>query len=170
MKCFLIFILTLPFLTTAIENKQKLDPQLKSSYLKLLEQAGDFHKVINQKNKKSLQREITETQEIIATLYRQNSSLSEFHFRIHSHKILNSIEEQLSLINDETSLKENQKKRIIKKLFNSFFELAKVYDLTQDMKAKMFYCHLDKSLWFQTDKTAQNPINPDYKNCATQVL
>ena len=170
MKSFLVFIFTLSFFTTANKNKQQLNPQLKSSYLKLLEQAGDFHKAINQKDKKSLQREIAETQEIIATLYRQSSSLSEFHFRIHSHKILNAMEEQLALINEGNNLKENQKKRVVKKLFNSFFELAQVYDLTKDMKAKVFYCRLDKSLWFQTDKTAQNPINSDYKNCATQIL
>ena len=80
------------------------------------------------------------------------------------------MEEQLALINQGNNLKESQKRRVVKKLFNSFFELAQVYDLTKDMKAKIFYCPLDKSLWFQTDKIAQNPINSNYKNCATQIL
>lgn len=170
MKYFATFSFLLLCLTAKAKNKEQLNPQLKSSYLKLLDQAGDFHKAIKQKDKKSLQKEIAETQEIIATVYRQSSSLSEFHFRIHSHKLLNSIEEQLGLINNENNLKEDQKKRALKKLFTSFFELAKVYDLTKEMNAKMFYCPLDKSLWFQTEKTGQNPINSDYKNCATQIL
>ena len=170
MRFFLFFFISFPALTMADKTKQKLNPQLKSSYLKLLDQASDFHKAIRLGNKKDIQKEIKDTQEIIAELYRKNSSLSEFHFRIHSHKLLKSIEEQLSMITHNNSLKENQEKKVVKKLFNSFFELAQVYDLTKEMKAKVFYCGKDKSLWFQSDKKAQNPINPGYKNCATQVL
>ena len=148
----------------------KLDPQLKSSYLDLLKQASAFHEVIGQKDEKKIQAEIRETQELIAKLYRQSSFLPELHFRIHSHKLLQSIEEQLNIINDRSPLKKSQEKKAIKKLFNSFFELAQVYDLTKDIKTKVFYCKKDKSLWFQTNGKAQNPINPSYKNCATQIL
>ena len=164
------FLIIFPIIITANKNKIQLSPQLKNSYLKLLDQASDFHKALRLGDKNNIQKEIKETQEIIAELYRKSSSLSEFHFRIHSYKLLKSIEEQLSMITHNHLLKENQEKKVVKKLFNSFFELAQVYDLTKDMKAKVFYCGKDKSLWFQTDRKAQNPINPGYKNCATQVL
>ena len=170
MKLFLLFFMSGPFLTVAGKNHVKLEPQIKNSYLKLLEQASGFHKAISQGDQKQIQKKIKETQEIIAKLYKQSSALSEFHFRIHSHKLLTSIEEQLAVISHSSSLKETPQKKVVKKLFNSFFELAQVYDLTKDIKAKMFYCNKDKSLWFQKNKEGKNPINPNYKNCATQIL
>ena len=170
MRLFTLFFIIVPIMTGASKNKIQLSPQLKNSYLQLLNQASDFHNALQLGDKKTIQKEIQETQEIIVELYRKSASLSEFHLRIHSHKLLNSLEEQLSMISHNQLLKGNQEKRAMKKLFNSFFELAQVYDLTKDMKAKVFYCGKDKSLWFQTDRKAQNPINPDYKKCATQVL
>ena len=170
MKLVILFLINCPISIMANKNKTKLNPQLKSAYLKLLNQASDFHKAISLGDKKNIQTEIKETQEIIAELYRKSSFLPEFHFRIHSHKLLKSIEEQLSMITHSHMLKDSNEKKAVKKLFNSFFELAQVYDLTKDMKARVFYCGKDKSLWFQTDKKAHNPINPSYKNCATQVL
>lgn len=170
MRLFLLFFVSFSNLTLADKSKLKLEPQLKSAYLKLLNQAGDFHKAISLGDKKQIQREVKETQEIIAELYSKSASLQEFHFRIHSHKLLKTIEEQLSTITQGPLLKGQQEKKRIKHLFNSFFELAQVYDLTKDMNAKMFYCGKDKSLWFQTAKKPQNPINPDYKNCAAQIL
>ena len=164
------FLLLISFGAIVVESKNKLNPQLKNSYLKLLNQAGGFHKAISEGDQTALQKETKETQEMIAELYRKSSSLTEFHFRIHSHKLLRSMEEQLAIINRKDLLKENQEKKAAQKLFNSFFEMAQVYDLTKDMKDRVFYCVKDKSLWFQTDKKAQNPINPDYKNCATQIL
>ena len=166
----LILLLLISLGAMAAKNKTKLNPELKNSYLKLLNQAGGFHKAISEGDQTALQKETKETQEIIAELYRKSSALTEFHFRIHSHKLLKSIEEQLAMINRKDLLKENQEKKAAKKLFNSFFELAQVYDLTKDMKDRVFYCVKDKSLWFQTDKKAQNPINPDYKNCAAPIL
>ena len=171
MKLFWLIFLIFPCLSLANKNnKLELKPQLKNAYLKLLNQASDFHTAISLENKDQIQKEIKETQEIIAELYSKSASLEEFHFRIHSHKLLKAIEEQLSTMTQGPLLKKHQEKKVVKKLFNSFFELAKVYDLTKDMNAKMFYCVKDRSLWFQTDKKAQNPISPDYKNCATQIL
>ena len=170
MKYLWLALILFPNLTIADKTKLKLDSQLKSSYLKLLNQASDFHTAIRLGDKQHIQTEVRETQEIIAELYRKTSSLSEFHFRIHSHKLLKSIEEQLSMITHNNSLEEKREKKVVQKLFNSFLELAQVYDLTKDMKAKVFYCRKDKSLWFQTNKKGENPINPSYKNCATQVL
>ena len=170
MRLLLLFLINFPCLSLANKNKIKLNPQLKTAYLKLLDQADDFHKAISLGDKKHIQKEIKETQEIIAELYSKSASLQEFHFRIHSHKLLKTIEEQLSTMSQGSLLKEHQEKKVVKKLFNSFFELAQVYDLKKDINAKVFYCGKDKSLWFQTDKKGQNPINPSYKNCAKQVL
>ena len=170
MGFFLLFLISFSGCSSPKKNKIQLEPQLKNSYLKLLEQASDFHKAISQEDKKSIQTEIKETQEIIAELYRKSLSLPEFHFRIHSHKLLKSLEDQLAMITQNSSLQNSQNKKAVKKLFNSFFELAQVYDLTKDMKSKVFYCGRDKSLWFQKNKEVKNPINPSYKNCGTQVL
>lgn len=166
---FLLFLFHFPLFAV---NKPifQLAPQLKKSYLALLEQATDFHRVINQGDKKAIQKEIKETQEIIAKLYRQISSIPQFHHRIHSYKLLKSVEEQLSVMNFNNSLNEGKDKKNIKQLFNSFFELAQVYDLKKDMKNKMFYCSKDKSLWFQEKGRAKNPISPVYKNCGRLIL
>ncbi|MCY4321608.1 MAG: hypothetical protein OXC37_04325 [Bdellovibrionaceae bacterium] len=166
----LLFIFLFPYLTIADKDKIKLDPELKSSYLKLLNQASDFHKALTEENNPKIQKEIKETQEIIAELYRKTSNLEEFHFRIHSYKLLESIQEKLSMMSYNQPLKNDQKKKVVKKLFNSFLELAEVYDLKKEMNAKIFYCETDRSLWFQTNNKGHNPINSSLKNCATQVL
>ena len=168
----LIFLLLLFHFPVFSINKTtlKLKPNLKKSYLDLLNQAADFHKGIAQGDEKIIQKEIRETQQIIAKLYRQISSIPTFHHRIHSHKLLKSIEEQLDVLHFNSSLSKDREKKGVKKLFNSFFELAQVYDLTKDMKDKMFYCPRDKSLWFQEKGKAQNPINLNYKNCGRLVL
>ena len=168
-----ILFLAIFFLPLIGEGKQrlKLNPQLKESYLTLLNQAVDFHKVIAEGDQKALQAKVQEIQEIVAKLYRQIGFLPKFHHRIHSHKLLNSIEEQLSRVrvNDDSSVK-SAKRENIKNLFNSFFELAQVYNLTKDMEGRIFYCSQDKSLWFQKNSKAENPINSSYKNCGRLVL
>ena len=136
----------------------------------LLEKAADFHKVIEKGDRKAIETEIKETQEIIARLYSQIFSVSQFHHRIHSHKLLKSIEEQLAVMRSKSSLGKSTDKRNIKKLFNSFFELAQVYDLRKDIKDRIFYCSRDRSLWFQEKGKARNPINLDYKNCGRVIL
>ena len=164
------FILFLSFFYVSLawaKPALKLDSQLKKHYLVLLEQAVDFHKAVSQGSAQAIQTEIKETQEIIAKLNRQIPSVSQFHHRIHSHKLLKSIEEQLTALRRQEPLEE---KRNVKKLFNSFFELAQVYDLKKDIKAKIFYCSKDKSLWFQKGGKANNPISPHYKNCGRIIL
>ncbi len=148
----------------------ELEPLMRMNYLKLLEQAADFHKTLLNGDSQAIQTEIAETQEIISRLNRQISLVPQFHHRIHSHRLFRSIEEQLAVIYFNSSLDEKQKKRNVKKLFNSFFELAQVYGLTRDMKDKMFYCAKDKSLWFQESGLANNPINPAYKNCGQEMV
>ena len=172
MKSFLILLALLcqPIIAEASKSSFKLNPQLKENYLSLLGQAADFHKVIDQGDKKAIQAKIKETQEIIAKLYKQVLSVSQFHHKIHSYKLLKSIEEQLAAMRFNSSLDKNREKKNIKKLFNSFFELAQVYDLTKDMKDKIFYCSRDKSLWFQESGKAKNPINLNYKSCGRPIL
>ena len=172
MKSLILFLAVFYFPAFSATNKQtfKLNPNLKGNYLALLEQAADFHNVIAKGDTKAIQTEIKETQEIIAKLYRQILSVPQFHHRIHSHKLLKSIEEQLAIIHSNSFANQNGKKKNVKKLFNSFFELAQVYDLTKDMKDKIFYCSRDKSLWFQTSGKAKNPISLSYKNCGRPVL
>lgn len=168
----LAFLLLLLYLSVLAAGGQtlKLDATLKESYLTLLGQATELHKVITQENKNAIQGEIKETQEIIAKLYKQILSVPQFHHRIHSHKLLKSIEEQLAVMHLNSSLDKEKEKKNIKKLFNSFFELAQVYDLKEDIKDKVFYCSKDKSLWFQEGGKAKNPINPSYKNCGRLIL
>ena len=171
MKPFFLFLTIFSLSLFAIPKQSfKLDPVLKKSYLALLRQASDFHKAINASDKKAFQKEKQETQKIISTIYRQTSSFPDFHQRIHSRKLLKSIEEQMEVIVFSNSLNQNIEKKNIKKLFNSFFELAQVYDLKKDMKNQIFYCSRDKSLWFQENGKAKNPINPDYKNCGRRIL
>lgn len=148
------------------ENKIQLDPKVKSSYLKLLEQAAEFHSALQKGDQKTLKNEIKETQEIIASLYQKNPSFLEFHHRIHSYKLLSKLEEQLAGLESQSQ----PNKKNIKTLFLSFFELAKVYDLDKEMKGNLFYCPKDKSLWIQSDKKAHNPINPNHINCGRTVL
>ena len=166
MQYFLLFLLLITGLSSTARNKIKLDPQVKSSYLKLLEQAPDFHSALKKGDKKNLQNEIKETQEIIAQLYQKNSSLLEFHHRIHSYKLLSKLEEQLASL--ESQNKPNKKN--VKNLFHSFFELANVYDLSKEMTGNLFYCEKDKSLWIQSDSKAHNPINPDHISCGRTIL
>lgn len=148
----------------------QLDSQLKGKYLTLLNQAADFHKAMEEGDKKAVQMKIKETQEIIARLYSQILSISHFHHRIHSHKLLKSMEEQLSIIHSNNSENEKREKKSVKKLFNSFFELAQVYGLSKDIEDKIFYCSRDRSLWFQKNGKAKNPISPLYKACGRQIL
>lgn len=166
MHCSLLLLLLITGFNSTARNKIKLDPQIKSAYLKLLEQAPEFHSALKEGNKKNLQTEINKTQEIIAQLYQKNSSLLEFHHRIHSYKLLSKLEEQLASL--ESQSKPNKKN--IKNLFRSFFELAKVYDLSKEMKGSLFYCKKDKSFWIQSDSTAYNPINSNHINCGRMIL
>ena len=171
MKLF-VFLLFLFYFPAGAANKPvfPLDTDLKESYITLLEKAADFHTIIEtNQDEKILKKEIQETQEIIAKLYKQLSSVEKLHHKIHSHKLLKSIEEQLILM-DNSSLNKKAEIRNRKKFFNSFFELAQVYDLKKDMKNKIFYCSKDKSLWFQESGKAKNPINPHHKHCGRQLL
>ena len=147
-------------------KKIQLEPQVKSSYLKLLEQASDFHSAFKKGNKQAIQDEVKETQEIIAQLYQKNSSLLEFHHRIHSYKLLSKIEEQLTSLQSQNT----PDKKNVKNLFLSFFELAKVYDLSKEMKGSLFYCKKDKSLWIQSESKAHNPINSHFSSCGRTIL
>lgn len=167
---FLCLFIGFPFLSTAGKLNFQLSPKLKGSYLMLVDKAGDFHKVIAEGDQKEIQREIRETQEIIAQIYRQISLVPEFHYRIHSHKLLKSIEEQLLAIHSGNVPDQAESRKYVKRLFNSFFELAQVYQLTNDMKDQVFYCPMDKSLWFQEKGKASNPINSNYKTCGRRIL
>ena len=166
----ILALLYWPLASGAKVSTLKLDPKLKAHYLTLLRQAGDFHKVIAKGDQRGLRAEIKETQEIIAKLYKQILSVPQFHHQIHSHKLLKSIEEQLAIMHFNNSLNESGKKKNMKKLFNSFFELAQVYNLTEDMEDKILYCSKDRSLWFQKGGKAENPISPGYKNCGRSIL
>ena len=148
------------------------DSGLKKSYLDLLKQAGDFHTALAKKDQKAIQKEIRETQEIIARLNRKIGASPFLPHSIHSHKLLNAIEEQLAGLRFNKALNKapEREKKNIKKLFNSFFELAQVYNLKDDIKNKVFYCAKDKSLWFQSEGKAQNPISSHYKNCGQRIL
>jgi len=147
--------------------KLDLHPEIKSSYLNLLEQAPKFHQALKLQDKKALEREIKKTQEIIARLYQKNSSHLTFHHRIHSFKLLSKLEEQLnSLENQNTPNKKN-----VRKLFHSFFELANVYNLNKEMKGSLFYCSKDKSHWIQqSNSKVYNPINSNDSSCGQNLL
>ena len=169
----LILLLTVfffPAFSAISKQTFKLSPNLRGDYLALLDQAADFHNVIAKGDTKAIQTEIKETQEIIAKLYRQILSVPQFHHRIHSHKLLKSIEVQLAVMHSNNFTGQSGEKKNIKKLFNSFFELVQVYDLAKDMKDKVFYCSRDKSLWFQTSGKAKNPISLNHRNCGRPVL
>lgn len=171
MKPLLLLLFLSPFsLGASIKPVSPLDTNLKESYITLLEKAKDFHKIIETKQgEQALQKEIQETQEIIAKLYTQLASVDRLHHRIHSHKLLKSIEEQLLLMSNP-SLGKSAEIRNRKRFFNAFFELAEVYDLKKDIKDKLFYCPKDKSLWFQESGKAKNPINPNHKHCGRRLL
>lgn len=171
MQAFLLLVLFFQFPAVSTSKPVfQLDSDIRKNYLALLNQAADFHKVIEKKHdNQAIKKEIQEAQKIIVALYSQLLSVDQFHHKIHSHKLLNSIEEQLTAINNP-SLNKQAEKQNIKKLFNSFFELAQVYDLKKDMKNKIFYCPKDKSLWFQESSKPKNPINPNYKNCGQRLL
>jgi len=167
---YIIFLFLFPCLSLAKQVPLQLDTKLKRQYVYLLNQAADFHKAITKKDKKAVQNEIKETQEIITGLYRGIASVSEFHHKIHSHKLLKSIEERLELIQNAQFKNTRSEQKNFKKLFNSFFELAQVYNLTPEMKDKIYYCSRDKSLWFQKSGKTNNPINSTLKNCGQSIL
>ena len=175
---FLLLLYQLPCIAsgsqTNIQSASKkqaiLNPSLKESYLKLLTQAKDFHKVLARGDKQAIQQEIKETQEIIAKLYRQLPSVTQIHHRIHSYRLLKSIEDQLSVMNSNSSSNQEQEQKNIKTLFNSFLELAQVYNLKKDIKDKVFYCSKDKSVWFQETAKVNNPVNSAYKDCGRLIL
>ncbi len=144
----------------------QLKPQLKQNFVDLVSKAKDFHKVIQEGwDSQSLQKESVITKQIIKDLYTQVSSIPHLHQRLHSYKLLQSIEENLAVLQSQGV--NNQ--RVIKKFFNSFFELAQVYDLKKDKVGKIFYCSQDKSTWFQSGNKPNNPINPHYKNCGQRL-
>ena len=165
MKLLLILFFFIIGSATA-RTKIKLDPPIKSSYLKLLEQASKFHSAFKKADKQTLHAEIKATQEIIAQFYQKNIAGLEFHHRIHSYKLLSRLEEQLESLETQSE----PDKKNIKKLFSSFFELAKVYDLSETMKGSLFYCAKDKSLWIQSDSKVYNPINSNHISCGRTVL
>ena len=121
MSFFILFFMAFPNLALANKNKIKFDPQLKQAYLKLLNQASDFHKAIMLKDKNQIQKEIRETQEIIAGLYITSTTMQEFHFRIHSHKLLKAIEEQLTKMSQSPPIERISRKKSNKKNFSILF-------------------------------------------------
>ena len=143
-----------------------MNPQTKASYLKLLDQAVDFHKALDKGDQKNIQQEIKKTKDMLAQVYQKSLSLPAFHQRIHSYKLLSSIEQQLTGL----SLDQSHNKKNVKKLFLSFFELAQVYDLNKEMKGRMFYCPKDRSVWIQSSTKAKNPISPQYNSCGKIIL
>ena len=173
MKISILFFLSVfPFFAVSNiqDNAFELEPQLKENFLNLLGKAKDFHKVIEKGDKKATQEEIHKTQSLIKELYPQALSLPHSQQRIHSHKLLKSMEEQLAFMKFQEKSSPENKKKHIKKLFNSFFEMAQVYNLKKDMKDQIFYCSKDKSTWFQSGNKPKNPISPHYKNCGRRVF
>ena len=96
--------------------------------------------------------------------------MSNMHQRLHAYKALKSIEERISVLESQGVQKQRGKNKVVKKIFNSFFELAEVYDLRSDFKKQIFYCRTDKSTWFQEGKKASNPISPNLKNCGQRLF
>jgi len=164
-----IFFLSLFIVFTSqsfARKKPELHPEVKASYLKLLEQAPKIHEALKAKDKKILQTEITKTQEIIPRLYQKNSYL-QIHHRIHSFKLLAHLEEQLNSLEAQST----PNKKNVRNLFHSFFELASVYNLNKEMKGSLFYCGKDKSHWIQSaNSKVYNPIHSRDSSCGRTIL
>ncbi len=144
----------------------QLKAKLKQDFVALVSKAKDFHKVLQEGgDKKSLQKESLATEKIIKGLYTQVLTIPHLHQRLYSYKLLQSIEENLAVLKSQGV----NNKRVIKKFFNSFFELTQVYNLKKDIAGKVFYCFQDKSTWFQSGNKPKNPINPHYKNCGQRI-
>ena len=167
----IFFLLFLPLSSFASSKAGKIQmkPLLQQDFSNLVDKASDFHKAFQKEDAKEIKSEIVKTQKIIQKLYGQLSRISQVQQRIHSHKVLKSLEEQLDVMKFQDSFYKSQKNKHIKKLFSSFFELAHVYDLKNKTKNRVFYCHRDKSVWFQSEQSPKNPVNPSYKNCGRQI-
>ena len=147
-----------------------LDPPLRQDFLSLLGKAKDFHSAFERGDRQALRKEAEQTRKIIQDLHIRILSVPHFQQRIHSHRLLRSLEEQLAVIPLQKKDASRGQRRRVKKFFNSFFELAYVYDLKKEVKDQIFYCPKDKSAWFQSGGKPKNPVSPGYKNCGRRLL
>lgn len=164
-----IFILIYTFSAVSKRSMSLQNSRLKQDYLNVLNQASVFYKLTNKKQ--NIKKEIKKTKKLIDKLrnrIEQASSLPIQH-KIHSYKLLNSIKKQLVIMQFNTQSNAFSEIKRKKKFFNTFFELAQVYNLKQDMKHKIFYCAKDKSLWIQESNVAKNIINSSLKNCGQKI-
>ena len=163
---FLSFFLISESFANIQRPRFELRPTLKGEFVSLASKAKDFHKIIQEGgNKESLEKESLATNQIISKLYAQVSSIPHLHQRLHSYKLLQSIEENLEVLKSQGI----NNKKVIKTFFTSFFEMVEVYNLKKDIVGKIFYCSKDKSTWFQVGNKPRNPINPDLKNCGKRL-
>ncbi len=173
-----------------------LPPPLKRDFLNLLEKAKDFHSAFERGSAGAFRREAGETRKIIQRLKAKIVFIPHLQQRIHSHRLLSSIEEQLSQLSSQKpaggrqsgrdssrtarpqaisqsisrEMSQRGQSRRVKKLFGAFFELAHVYGLKDEMKSQAFYCPKDKTAWFQSGGKPQNPANPALRHCGRQLL
>lgn len=159
----------------SISNKINWNRPTKQNFVKLLNKAKDFHEAIkNSDAPQNLQKEADATKKIIAKLYTQIPSMPHMHQKLHAYKLLQSLEENISVlaIQNKTAGLSNKPRsnRVIKKMFKSFFELAEVYNLKNEVKDEIFYCSLDKSIWFQKKGKAINPVSFRFKQCGKKLL
>ena len=166
---FFLFILPPSAFAISKAGKMQMKPLLQQDFSNLVGKASDFHKAFQKEDIKGIKNEIAETKKIIQKLYGQLPKISQVQQRIHSHKVLKSLEEQLEMMKFQDSFYKSQKNKHIKKLFSIFFELAHVYGFKNKVKNRVFYCHRDKSVWFQSERNPKNPVNPSYKNCGRQI-
>ena len=153
------------------ERPFHLEPPLKRDVLDLLGKAKDFHSAFERGDSAALQREAERTRQIIRKVYAQILFVPHFQQRIHAHRLLRAMEDQLSPLSlQKAAGGPPGRRRRVKKLFGSFFELAHVYGLKGEMEGQMFYCPKDKSAWIQSGGKPRNPVSSGYKNCGRRLL
>lgn len=171
MKSIMLFALCFSSLTFGSIPPLKLQPQLKQDFVKLISKAYDFHTALEtESQKQAIQKQVAETGKLISQLYPKISSIPHPQQRLHSYKLLNSLEDRLTAMSSHPlNNNSRNKQKIVKKVFSSFFELAEVYNLKKELKGNIYYCSKDKNTWFQKSGKAKNPINSNFKNCGTKI-
>ena len=165
-----VFLIFFSPLSSALLNTDSGRFSLKTELSRLLDKAPDLHNAFQKGDPDMIRREVLLTQGIIKDLYgKVLHNIPHLQRRTHALRLLKAIEGQLEALSfQDLSSGETAEKHHRKRLFNSFVELARVYNL-ENTEKQAFYCHLDKSAWIQSGSRPENPVSPHHKNCGRRV-
>ncbi len=145
------------------KERMKVEDSVSERIEEVLALTAEFHQIrVSMDTSKTilLATEIAAKLGSVANLTQKNNSVQSLHIT----KIVQSARNSIEIFREDPMAKNASDD--LKDFFKDIVQITQVFDVK---KYKIFFCPQDKSLWLQTLPKAQNPVNPNLKNCGKPV-